>query len=171
MAISKAIVRLADETNETVEPKKVVLLRVWEVARAVDYSSGRLADMIEDPEIATPPAEFSIGGSDYWTTESLPLWKELVDKEIEAVNSKTYTKQALAELVLVEAKKVKSQARRAYARGRGSYSKTAAREAITRVEGILAFVTALNDGNWIQPEDLRREIFKLITEAKAELSS
>lgn len=175
MATSKAIVKVVsnDVVETKPEPKPVVLLRLWEVASRLDSKAGaaKLEEWVADPSIDTPPPAFTNGGYLYWTPESLPLWEALADKEIEKINQMTWNKTQLAEILLERAKKAQRRAQYSYSRGRGMYSKTAARQGIAEVEGMYRFVTSLGDGSYIQPKELRNEIAKCIQSAKEALDN
>lgn len=145
--------------------KTVSVYRLWDIVRIVNGTYSSLLEMHENPNVATPTPVFEHSGTSYWSEDSLPVWKELVDKEIERLASISYTKSELTELLLRLAQDTQIATGHTYTRGRGNYSKGYARQRVAELEGVIKFVSRLGDGGPF-PKELGIKIREHLREAK-----
>ena len=158
--------------NAVAEPETIELLTVWEVAGRFDSGipNGTFRNWIDDPEVQTPPPAFTHRNTVYWTTDSLPQWKVLVDNEIERLKNESWTKAELGEYVLDYVKRAHSQCVNSYPRARGFYSRTEAKKALEQARGMWKFVFNLGESVGIDPET-RQRIVRLLHDAEQSLSN
>lgn len=155
-------------TSNDKAAKEIQLYSLYEVARVLNVNSYKLQRLIENDEIATPAAEYKTGSQLYWTDESIPAWKDLLDKETERLMNMAWKKDQLIDLVIDKAKSVERQAKSAYPRGRGSYSMQGARLSVVKLEGIIEFVGNLGESG-LGTEEQRKEIKASLQAAKMQL--
>lgn len=153
-----------DSSNEPIK-----LMALYDISSALDVSSRQLRDWIDNDEIVTPAPEFRTNSTDYWTPDSLPLWKVLVDKENERIASMSWTKEQLLDLLIEKARQTERVAHNAYSRGRGQYSLSGARLKVVELEGQIEFVTWLGERG-LRPAEKREELLKLLRSAKQALN-
>ena len=153
-------------------PEPVELLTFWEVSRRLDsgLSSETFRNWISNPEVDTPPAAFTNDGVLYWTVDSLPQWKVLVDNEIERLQNESWTKAELGEHALAIVKRAHSQCINSYPRARGFYSKTEAKKSLEQARGVWKFVFNLGESVGISPET-RKTIVRLLHDAEQSFSN
>lgn len=154
--------------SNTNSPKEIQLYTLYDVAREIKTSIYTLQDWIDDKETVTPPASFRVGSQFYWTEDTIPAWKVLVDKEVEKLAAMTWNKDQLVDLLIVKAKDVERRAKRAYPRGRGEYSMQGARLKVIELEGIISFIRNLGQQGFVSDEK-SKEIFSALRNAKQQL--
>lgn len=147
----------------------IKLMALYDISSELDVSSSQLRKWIEDDEIVTPAPNFMTNSTEYWTPDSLPLWKELVDKENERVASMSWTKEQLLDLLIQKAKLTERIAKSAYNRGRGDYSLSGARLKVVELEGQIEFVTWIGERG-LRPAAKREELLVLLRSAKQQLN-
>ena len=152
------------------ETKTVELYRLYDVANQVGFSYSTLQMWHKDDEVATPAPQFVVGDTEYWTAESFPVWKELVDTEIQRVASTGHTLEEMTDKVLRMAEQLSRKASYTRSRDRSGYSKSALKERIIAVEAVYDFVARLSETGYIEPAEKRREILKHIQVANAKIS-
>lgn len=155
------------------QPKEIQLLQEYEVASKVRISPQRLRHWIQSSEMDTPKPSFKIGGTSYWTVDTLEAWKVLSDNYFAQRQSKSFTRAELVDFLLAQAKELELSASRAYRRSRYN-SIGSVRERITKLEGVYEFVAKLGysedmdfyEAKIIEPKEKREEIDKLLALAK-----
>jgi hypothetical protein len=154
---------------ESANGTSIVLLTLYDVATRLDSSGYQLRQWIENDQIVTPTPDFKLNSNEYWTEESLPAWKVLVDKENERIASMSWTKEQLLDLLIQKAKITEGIAKAAFNRGRGNYSLSGARLKVVELEGQIEFVTWIGERG-LRPAEKREELLKHLRGAKEALS-
>lgn len=153
------------------ETKTVELHRIYDVAKAVGFSYSTLQLWHKDDEIATPAPQFVVGDTEYWTADSFPVWKALVDTEIQRVSTTGHTLEEMTDKLLRMAEQLSRKASYTRSRDRSGYSKSALKERITAVEAVYDFVASLSETGYIEPSDKRKEIYSHIVSAKRKIEA
>lgn len=154
--------------SNTNGPKEIQLYSLYEIARKINSNSHQLQQWIDDAETVTPPASFRTGSQFYWTEDSIPAWKALVDNEIQRLLNMKWTKEQLVDLLIERTKEIERLSARAYHRGRGQYSMSGARMKVVELQGVIDFVRNLGQSG-LGTDEQRSEIFRLLGVAKTNL--
>lgn len=156
-------VKNATKTEETKEATEVY--KLWDLVNRIDGATySMLSDLVDRVDIATPAPAFVHSGSSYWSQDTLPVWQELVDKEIQRISSISYTKAELTDLLMALAKDTKLATAHTYSRGRGLYSKAYAKKRVSELEGAIKFVSRLGDAGL--PKEQSELIYGLLANSK-----
>ena len=158
---------------------EVMLYTLREVGQRVSPSGymgeSFMKDLMNNPEIVTPPPDHTINGTEYWKQESIEVWarayQELVDIENEKRRIKLVEGKIaftdLVEVLINQVNAVKRLNHRAYKHNRGNSLQDARRRLLV-LDGGVDFVTgvlASVDLNYT--DEQRISIHQAIREMKA----
>lgn len=155
---------------------EVVLFTLREVGNKIGFvGESKMKDLMNDPEIHTPPPDHTISGIDYWKQESIEPWAaaslESTNKENERRAIKleegkiAFTE--LIDLLIAEVKRVKRLNNSAYKHNRGNSLQDARMRLVTLQGGVdfVSSVLASVDLNYT--DEQRVSIHQAIQEMKA----